>query len=85
LNGLSQETAQAARVKKTLIMSNIVLISIACIALISSICLTYVSKSKNSEMQAKTARLQQIEAATQQKIQEYNTVVAALYKARGGR
>jgi hypothetical protein len=33
----------------------------------------------------KTARLQQIEAATQQKIQEYNTVVAALYKARGGR
>ena len=81
----SQETAQAARVKKTLIMSNIVLISIACIALICSICLTYVIKSKNSEMQAKTARLQQIEAATQQKIQEYNTVVAALYKARGGR
>ena len=83
LNGLSQETAQAARVKKTLIMSNIVLISIACIALICSICLTYVIKSKNSEMQAKTARLQQIEAATQQKIQEYNTVVAALYKAEG--
>jgi len=85
LNGLSQETAQAAKLKKTLISSNIVLISIACIMLISSICLAYVSKSKYNEMQARSARLQQIEAMTQQKIQEYNTIMSALYKARGGR
>ena len=38
LNGLSQETAKAAKLKKTLITSNIVLISLACITLISSIC-----------------------------------------------
>ncbi|RKG29076.1 hypothetical protein D7V32_16605 [Acinetobacter tianfuensis] len=52
LNGLSQETAQAAKLKKTLISSNIVLISLACITLISSICLGYVSKSKYNDIQA---------------------------------
>ena len=50
LNGLSQETAQAAKLKKTLITSNIALISLACITLISSICLGYVSKSKYSDI-----------------------------------
>ena len=85
LNDLSQETAQAARIKKTLISSNIVLISIACIMLISSISLGYISKSKYNELQARSARLQQIEATTQQKIQEFNTVTTALYKARGGK
>ena len=50
LNGLSQETAKAAKLKKTLITSNIVLISLACITLISSICLGYVSKSKYSDI-----------------------------------
>ena len=50
LNGLSQKTAKAAKLKKTLITSNIVLISLACITLISSICLGYVSKSKYSDI-----------------------------------
>jgi exonuclease VII large subunit len=50
LNGLSQETAQAAKLKKTLITSNIALISLACITLISSICLGYVSKSKYNDI-----------------------------------
>ena len=84
LNDLSQEIAETAKIKKTLISSNIVLISIACIMLISSISLGYISKSKYNELQAREARLQQIEATTQQKIQEFNTVTTALYKARGG-
>ena len=49
---LEQETAQAAKLKKTLITSNIALISLACITLISSICLGYVSKSKYNDIQA---------------------------------
>jgi low affinity Fe/Cu permease len=56
LNGLSQETAEQAKLKKALFSSNIVLVSIALILLISSICLGYVSKSKYndiSEMQNK--------------------------------
>ena len=43
---LEPKTAQAAKLKKTLITSNIVLISLACITLISSICLGYVSKEQ---------------------------------------
>ena len=85
LSSMSQEIAETAKIKKTLITSNIVLISIACIMLISSISLGYISKSKYNELQARSARLQQIEATTQQKIQEYNTVTTALYKARGGK
>ena len=85
LSSMSQEIAETAKIKKTLISSNIVLISIACIMLISSISLGYISKSKYNELQAREARLQQIEATTQQKIQEYNTVTTALYKARGGK
>ena len=50
MNGLSQETAQAAKLRKTLISSNIALISLACITLISSICFGYVSKSKYSDI-----------------------------------
>ena len=49
---LEPETAQAAKLKKTLITSNIALISLACITLISSICLGYVSKSKYNDIQA---------------------------------
>ena len=47
---LEPKTAQAAKLKKTLITSNIALISLACITLISSICLGYVSKSKYSDI-----------------------------------
>ena len=64
--------------------SNLVLASTALILLISSISLGYVSKSKYSEIQAKKEQLQQIETATEQKTQEYTTLVTALYKARGG-
>jgi hypothetical protein len=53
--------------------------------LISSISLGYISKSKYNELQARSARLQQIEAVTQQKTQDYTAVMTALYKARGGR
>ena len=84
LNDLSQDIEQAASIKKTLTRSNTALILLACTMLISSICLAYVSKSKYNEMQARSARLQQIEAMTQQKIQEYNTIMSALYKAREG-
>jgi hypothetical protein len=60
LNGLSQATAEQAKLKKALFSSNIVLVSIALILLISSICLGYVSKSKYndiSEMQNKVEYL----------------------------
>ena len=50
LSGLSQATAEQAKLKKALFSSNIVLISIACISLISSICFGYVSKSKYNEI-----------------------------------
>lgn len=50
LNGLSQETALAAKLKKNLITSNIVLISAVVILLISSIALGYVSESKYNKI-----------------------------------
>ena len=50
LSGLSQATAEQAKLKKALFSSNIVLASIALIFLISSICLGYVSKSKYSDI-----------------------------------
>ena len=81
---MSQEIAETAKIKKTLFTSNLVLASTALILLISSISLGYVSKSKYSEIQAKKEQLQQIETATEQKTQEYTTLVTALYKARGG-
>ena len=85
LSNISQDIFKTAKLKKALFTSNVILASIALIFIISSIALAYVSKSKYNEMQAREARLQQIEATTQQKIQEYNTVTTALYKARGGK
>lgn len=85
LSNISQDIFKTAKLKKALFTSNVILASIALILLISSFALAYVSKSKYNEMQAREARLQQIEATTQQKIQEYNTVTTALYKARGGK
>ena len=52
LSGLSQATAEQAKLKKALFSSNIVLALIALTLLISSICLGYVSKSKNSDITA---------------------------------
>ena len=85
LSNISQDIFKTAKLKKALFTSNVILASIALIFIISSIALAYVSKSKYNEMQAREARLQQIEATTQQKIQEYNTVTTALYKARAGK
>ena len=52
LSGLSQATAEQAKLKKALFSSNIVLALIALTLLISSICLGYVSKSKYSDITA---------------------------------
>ena len=52
LSGLSQATAEQAKLKKPFFSSNIVLALIALTLLISSICLGYVSKSKYSDITA---------------------------------
>lgn len=79
---LSQEIVNQANIKKTLITSTIALASVTAILLITTICLGYVSKSKWAEIQAQKERLQQIEATTQQKIQEFQTITTNLYKAK---
>ena len=52
LNGLSQAIVEQTKRRKGLIFSNTVLISIAVISLITSICLGYVSKSKYNDISA---------------------------------
>lgn len=48
----SQDVVQKAKLKKALFTSNLALISLACIMLISAICLGYVSKSKYTDIKA---------------------------------
>ena len=56
-NDLSQETAHQINLKKVLFTSNIALISVACIALISSILFDYMAKTNLGELNQVKAEL----------------------------
>lgn len=76
LSKISQEIAQTAQLKKHLFTSTIILASITAILLLSSLFLGYLSKNKLSEIQEKEERLQRIELATEEQIQEYGKMMA---------
>lgn len=82
---LSEEIAKQSNLKTALISSNIVLISVALIAFISIILMTYAGTSKYSEIQAKEARLQQIERVTEEKILEYKRLLSDIYEIKSSK
>lgn len=82
---LSEEIAKQSNLKTALISSNIVLISVALIAFISIILMTYAGTSKYSEIQAKEARLQQIERVTEEKILEYRKLLNDIYEIKSSK
>ena len=57
LNGLSQATAEQAKLKKPFFSSNIILASIALILLITSISFAYISNSKYNDIKAMEAKV----------------------------
>ena len=85
LNGLSQETAQAAKLKKTLITSTIVLISIACIALIFSIAMSVISYVKYMQIQDRNHQIARIDKSIQLKTQELADLYTQIYNINKNR
>ncbi|ENW31417.1 hypothetical protein, partial [Acinetobacter lwoffii] len=79
LNSLSTEIANHSKIRDTIFQSNIVLISIACIALILAIAMSVISYVKYAQVKERRQLLSQLDTAIQEKQEELVGIYTKIY------